>query len=45
MKYPKEREYKIIEPLLQDGEGLGIVRIVHIAFFLIGIWITYSIMF
>jgi len=45
MKYPKLKEYKIIEPLFGDGEGLGIIRIVHLIFFLIGIWITYAIMF
>lgn len=45
MKYPKLKEYKIIEPLFGDGEGLGIIRIAHLIFFLIGIWITYGIMF
>jgi hypothetical protein len=45
MKYPKLREYKIVEPLFGDGEGLGIIRIAHLIFFLIGIWITYAIMF
>ena len=45
LRYPKTKEWKIIEPLLQDGDGLGIVRIAHIVFFLIAIWITYGIMF
>jgi len=45
MTYPKLKEYKIVEPLFGDGEGLGIIRIVHLIFFLIGIWITYAIMF
>lgn len=43
MKYPKE--YKIIEPLFGDGEGLGIIRIAHLFLFFIGIWITFGIMF
>jgi hypothetical protein len=45
MKYPKVKEYQLIEPLFGDGEGLGIIRIAHLVFFMIGIWITYGIMF
>lgn len=45
MRYPKEKEYKIIEPLFGDGEGLGAIRLIHLGLFLIGIWITYGIMF
>ncbi len=45
LKYPKVKEYKLIEPLFGDGEGLGIIRFGHLFMFLIGIWITYSIMF
>ena len=44
-KYPKEKEWELIEPLFGDGEGLGAIRIVHLVLFLIGIWITYAIMF
>lgn len=44
-KYPKEKNYELIEPLFGDGEGLGAIRIAHLGFFLIGIWITYAIMF
>lgn len=45
LKYPKIREWKIIEPLFQNGEGLGLIRIAHILLFFIAIWITYGIMF
>jgi hypothetical protein len=45
MKYPKVKEYEIIEPRFGDGEGLGIIRIAHLLLFFIGIWITYGIMF
>jgi hypothetical protein len=42
MRYPKE--YKIIEPLFDNGEGLGFIRILHLMFILIDILITYAIM-
>jgi len=45
MRYPKEKEYKIIEPLFGNGEGLGLIRMLHPVLFFIGIWITYAIMF
>ena len=45
MRYPKERKYEIIEPRFGDGEGLGAIRVLHLVFFLIAIWITYGIMF
>ena len=45
MRFPKVKEYEIIEPRFGDGEGLGIIRIAHILFFFIGIWVTYGIMF
>jgi hypothetical protein len=44
-KYPKEKKYELIEPLFGDGEGLGAIRIAHLGLFLVGIWITYAIMF
>ena len=44
-KYPKVKKYEVIEPLLSDGDGLGVIRILHVVLFLIGIWITYGIMF
>lgn len=45
LKYPKVKQYEVVEPLFGDGEGLGIIRIAHIVFFFFGIWITYAIMF
>ena len=45
LRYPKIKDYEIIEPRFGDGEGLGIIRIAHIVFFFIGIWVTYGIMF
>lgn len=45
LKYPKVKKYQIIEPLLREGNGLGAVRILHLALFMISIWITYGIMF
>jgi len=45
MKYPKLKEYELIEPLFGEGEGLGAIRMLHLVMFLIGIWITYAIMF
>jgi len=45
LRYPKVKEYEIIEPRFGNGEGLGIIRIAHLLFFFIGIWITYGIMF
>jgi len=45
LRYPKVKEYEIIEPRFGNGEGLGIIRIGHLIFFFIGIWITYGIMF
>jgi len=44
-RYPKEKKYEIIEPRFGNGEGLGAIRVLHIIFFLIGIWITYAVMF
>jgi len=45
LRFPKEKEWKIIEPLFTDGEGLGIIRIAHLLLFFVAIWITYGIMF
>jgi len=45
MRYPKKREYKIIEPRFGTGEGLGGIRILHLILFFIGIWISFGIMF
>lgn len=45
MKYPKEKKYELVKAMFGNGEGLGIIRIIHLILFLIGIWITYSIMF
>lgn len=39
------KEWEIVEPRFGDQEGLGWIRIAHIAFFLIGIGITSGIMF
>lgn len=44
-KYPKIKEWKIIEPLFTGGEGLGAIRIIHILFFFVAIWITFAVMF
>lgn len=45
LRYPKERKYEIIEPRFGNGDGLGIIRFLHLIMFMIGIWITYAIMF
>ena len=45
LKFPKVKEYEIVEPAISAGEGLGVIRIAHLVFFFIGIWITYGIMF
>ena len=44
-RYPKEKEWKIVEPLFTEEGGLAWIRIAHLLFFFIGIWITYGIMF
>lgn len=43
LKYPKE--YQIVQPRFGSGEGLGIIRFLHIIVFIGAFAITYAIMF
>ncbi len=43
LKYPKE--YQVVQPRFGNGEGLGIIRWLHLIAFFASFWISYGIMF